>query len=116
MKLTQVQYICPIFRFEKQTFSRGRFVFQTEISGKYIVLVLSSRLFYFLSSRRRGDQSTVFCIVNGIYLLRILKVTISAEFGLWDKKSDRYNKVNVNVNVYIIGHSPSRLFRTNVNK
>ena len=43
---------------------RGRFVFQTEISGKYIVLVLISRLFYFLSSLRRGDQSTVFCIVS----------------------------------------------------
>ena len=28
---------------------RRRFVFQTEISGKYIVLVLVSRLFYFLS-------------------------------------------------------------------
>ena len=27
---------------------RGRFVFQTEISGKYIVLLLISRLFYFL--------------------------------------------------------------------
>ena len=43
---------------------RGRFVFQTEISGKYIVLVLISRLFYFLSSLRRRDQSTVFCIVS----------------------------------------------------
>ena len=43
---------------------RGRFVFQTEISGKYIVLVLISRLFYFLSSLRRGDQSTVFCKVT----------------------------------------------------
>ena len=29
----------------------------------YIVLVLISRLFYFLSSLRRGDQSTVFCTV-----------------------------------------------------
>ena len=28
------------------------------------VLVLISRLFYFLSSLRRGDQSTVFCIVS----------------------------------------------------
>ena len=43
---------------------RGRFVFQTEISGKYIVLVLISQLFYFLSSLRCGDQSTVFCIVS----------------------------------------------------
>ena len=41
---------------------RRRFVFQTEISGKYIVLVLISLLFYFFSSLRRGDQSTVFCI------------------------------------------------------
>ena len=46
----QVQYICPLF--------------QTEISGKYIVIVLISRSFYFLSSLRRGDQSTVFCIVS----------------------------------------------------
>ena len=29
------------------------------------------------------------------------------------KKSPKY--VNVNVNVYVIGHSPSGLFRTNVN-
>ena len=43
---------------------RRRFVFQTEISGKYIVLALNSPLFYFLSSLRRGDQSTVFCIVS----------------------------------------------------
>ena len=44
---------------------RRRFVFQTEISGKslYIVLTLISRLFYFLFSLRRGDQSTVSCIV-----------------------------------------------------
>ena len=39
---------------------RRRFVFQTEISGKYIVLVLISLLFYFFSSLRRGDQSTSF--------------------------------------------------------
>ena len=43
---------------------RRRFVFQTEISGKYIVLVLISLLFYFFFSLRRGDQSTVFCIVS----------------------------------------------------
>ena len=43
---------------------RRRFVFQTELSDKYIVLVLISRLFYFLSYLRRGDQSTVFCIVS----------------------------------------------------
>ena len=41
-----------------------RFVLQTEILGKYIVLVLISLLFYFFSSLRRGDQSTVFCIVS----------------------------------------------------
>ena len=39
------------------------FVFQTEIPGKYIVLVLTSLLFYFFSSLHRGDQSTVFCTV-----------------------------------------------------
>ena len=43
---------------------RRRFVFQTEISGKHIVLVLISRLFYFLSSLYLGGQSTVFCIVS----------------------------------------------------
>ena len=41
MKLKQVQYNC-----------------------NYIVLVLISLLFYFISSLRRGDQSTVFCIVS----------------------------------------------------
>ena len=35
-------------------------VFRTEISDKYIVLVLISLLFYLFSSLRRGDQSTVF--------------------------------------------------------
>ena len=30
---------------------------------KTVVLVLISLLFYFFSSLRRGDQSTVFCIV-----------------------------------------------------
>ena len=76
VKLKQVQYICPIFRFEKRpktnvlrrysfSFSpRRRFVFQTEISGKYTVLVSISVLYYFFSSLRRGDQSTVFCIVS----------------------------------------------------
>ena len=39
---------------------RRRFVFETKISGKYLVLVLISLLFYFFSSLRRGDQSTVF--------------------------------------------------------
>ena len=37
VKLKQVQYICPIFRFEKQTLYRGRFV-------------LISLLFYFFFS------------------------------------------------------------------
>ena len=41
-----------------------RFVFQTEISGKYIVLVLISLLFYFFSSLRRGHQSTVSCLAK----------------------------------------------------
>ena len=49
-----VQYICP----------GRRFVFQTEISGEYIVLVSILLLFYFFSSLRRGDQFTVFCIVS----------------------------------------------------
>ena len=31
---------------------------------KYIVFILISLLFYFFSSLRRGDQSTVFCIVS----------------------------------------------------
>ena len=51
VKLKQVQYICPIFRFEKQTLYRGRFV-------------LISLLFYFFFSLRCGDQSTVFCIIS----------------------------------------------------
>ena len=46
MKLTEVQYICTMYL------------------GKYIVLLLTSRLFYSLSSLRRGDQSTGFCIVS----------------------------------------------------
>ena len=62
------------------TFERGglrvtfifRFVFQTEISGKYIVLVLISLLFYFFSSLHRGDQSTVFCIVIKKTILRAI--------------------------------------------
>ena len=43
---------------------RGRFIFQTEISRKYIVLVWISLLFYFFSYLCRGDQSTVSCIVS----------------------------------------------------
>ena len=54
---------------------RRRFVFQTEISGKYLVLVLISLLFYFFSSLRRGDQSTVFFLlrknINSFYYLTI---------------------------------------------
>ena len=34
-----------------------------QVGKIYLVFVLISRLFYFLSSLRRGDQSTVFCIV-----------------------------------------------------
>ena len=41
-----------------------RFVFQTKISGKYIVLVLISLLFYFFSSLCGGDQSTIFSTVS----------------------------------------------------
>ena len=40
-----------------------RFVFQTEISGKYVEVVLISLLLYFFSSLRHRDQSTVFCIL-----------------------------------------------------
>ena len=39
---------------------RRRFVFQTEISWKYIVFILISLLFYLFSSLSRGNQSTVF--------------------------------------------------------
>ena len=49
---------------------RRRFLFQTEISSNYIVLVLISR-FYFLSSLRRGDQSAVFCIVYILFMTGI---------------------------------------------
>ena len=61
---TVIFYILYSFSFSP----RRRFVFQTEISGKYIVLLLISRLFYFLSSLRRGDQSTVFCIISFEFL------------------------------------------------
>ena len=60
LDVTVILYFLHSFSFS----SRRRFVFQTEISGKYIVLVLILRLFYFLSSLRRGDQSTVFCVVS----------------------------------------------------
>ena len=59
-------YFC-VFLLHFLLASRRRFVFQTEISGNYIVLVLISLLFYFFSSLRRfrrGDESTVFCIVS----------------------------------------------------
>ena len=55
LDVTVILYFLYSFSFSP----RKRFVFQTEISGKYIVLVLISRLFYFLSSLRRGDQSIV---------------------------------------------------------
>ena len=45
VKLRQAQYICPIKN--KPSTGRRRFVFQTEISDKYIVPVLMSLLFYF---------------------------------------------------------------------
>ena len=56
-------YFC-VFLLHFLLASRRRFVFQTEISGNYIVLVLISLLFYFFSSLRRWDQSTVFCILS----------------------------------------------------
>ena len=62
--VTVILYFLHSFSFSP----RRRFVFQTEISGKYIVIVLISLLFYFFSSPRRGDQSTVFCIVPKISL------------------------------------------------
>ena len=38
-----------------------------KVLGKALVLVLISRLLYFLSSLRRGDQSTVFWIVSFLH-------------------------------------------------
>ena len=64
LSVTVILYFLHSFSFSP----RRRFVFQTEISGKYIVIVLISLLFYFFSSPRRGDQSTVFCIVPKISL------------------------------------------------
>ena len=46
---------------------RREFVFQTEISDKYIVLVLILISFYFFPSLRRGDQSTVFIVSFDFY-------------------------------------------------
>ena len=59
LNVTTILYFLHSFSFSP----RRRFVFQTEIAGKCIVLVLISLLFYFSSSLRRGDQSTVFCVV-----------------------------------------------------
>ena len=42
------------------TNARRQFVFQTKISGKFIVLVLISLLFYFFSSLRRGISLPIF--------------------------------------------------------
>ena len=58
--VTVILYFLPSFSFSPSKM----FVFQTELSGKYIVLVLIFVLFYFFSSLRRGDQSAVFCIVS----------------------------------------------------
>ena len=58
--VTVILYFLPSFSFSPSKM----FVFQTELSGKYIVLVLIFLLFYFFSSLRRGDQSTVFCTVS----------------------------------------------------
>ena len=47
------------------TFLHAVFSFSFTIYlGKYIVIVNISLLFYFFSSLRRGEQSTVFCIVS----------------------------------------------------
>ena len=58
--VTVILYFLHSFSF----IPRRRFVFQAEMSDKYIALVLISVLFYFFSSLRRGGQSTVFCIVS----------------------------------------------------
>ena len=60
---------------QRQTNAEGCRIFGDldQLKSKYIVLVLISRLFYFLSSLRRGDQSTVLCIVSSVsYLLELL--------------------------------------------
>ena len=64
MVLLKINLLLVFFLYSFSFSPRKRFVFQTEISGKYIVLALISRLYYFLSSLRRGDQSTVFCMVS----------------------------------------------------
>ena len=58
--VTVILYFVHSFSFSP----RGRFIFQTEISRKYIVLVWISLLFYFFSYLCRGDQSTVSCIAS----------------------------------------------------
>ena len=65
-------------------------VFQTEISGKYIILVLISRLFYFLSSLRRGDQSTVFLQRSGTLLHWFVVVVLPI---LEDQLNNVINKI-----------------------
>ena len=64
--ILKLLYVTVILHFlHSFSFSpRGRFVFQIKISGKYLVLVLISLLFYFFSSLRRGDQSTVSCLAK----------------------------------------------------
>ena len=41
-----------------------RLVFESKISGKYLVLVLISLLFYFFSPLCHADQSTAFCLAK----------------------------------------------------
>ena len=61
--ISKLLYVTVISNFlHSFSFSPRRFVFQTEISGKNIVLVLISLQFYFFSSLRRGDQFTAFCM------------------------------------------------------
>ena len=43
----------------------------------YYVFVLISSLFYFFSSRlRRGDQSTVFCIVSNLSFFVLMRISV----------------------------------------
>ena len=76
--ISKLLYVTDILYFPYSfSFSpHRRFVFQTEISGKYIVFALNSLLFYFFSSLRRGEQSTVF--LHSIYGNSCWRVTWKA--------------------------------------
>ena len=60
---------------------------------KYLFIV-----FFFITTKRENPLTS-----NPTIVSCVLKVYVQSE-------------LNVNVNVYVIGHSPSGLFRTNVNK